>query len=296
MQDPFDTPQKGNFFYDLLKFFFIFLLLLIAVFAVYASGILGDDPTPSDTTEDTPIQTLPTTTETTTEETTTETTSESSATTSQTPIETTYPPATVPGTPPVQSTTATIKTTETTDTTETTKPTIPTDEEMEEIIDVMILPINDNTRPDEKLWSVENIAVHYVGNPGTSAINNWKFFNNTNKANAVSAHFIIGLDGEIIQAVPLDEVAWAVGTYEGNRTSISIECCHPDSTGEFTQATYDSLVKLVSWLCAKFDLTRDDVLRHYDYTGKSCPKYWANDKDPASHERWEAFKDDLILE
>lgn len=97
----------------------------------------------------------------------------------------------------------------------------------------------------------------------------------------------------------LDEVAWAVGTTEGNYTSISIECCHPDETGKFTDATYKSLIKLVSWLCNKFGLDRSDVLRHYDYIRytssglawrKPCPKYFVDNPS-----EWEKFKNSLIL-
>lgn len=167
---------------------------------------------------------------------------------------------------------------------------------MNALITQKYLSINPESRSGEKLTAVKNIVVHYVGNPGTSAMNNWRYFES---AQGVSAHFIIGLDGEILQCMPLDEVAWAVGTTEGNYTSISIECCHPDETGKFTDATYESLIKLVSWLCNKFGLDQSDVLRHYDYiryTGsglawrKPCPKYFVDNPS-----EWEKFKNSLIL-
>ena len=47
----------------------------------------------------------------------------------------------------------------------------------------------------------------------------------------------------------------------------------------FTDATYRSLVQLTAWLCAKYDLTADQVIRHYDVTGKICPKYFVEDED-----------------
>ena len=49
--------------------------------------------------------------------------------------------------------------------------------------------------------------------------------------------------------------------------------------GKFTDATYRSLVQLTAWLCAKYDLTADQVIRHYDVTGKICPKYFVEDED-----------------
>ena len=34
------------------------------------------------------------------------------------------------------------------------------------------------------------------------------------------------------------------------------------------------MVDLCAWLCLKFDLDENDVIRHYDVTGKICPKYF----------------------
>ncbi len=171
-----------------------------------------------------------------------------------------------------------------------------TDEKMAELITEKYLSVHPDSRPGYKLESLKNIVVHYVANPGTSALQNWKYFENKNY---VSAHFIIDLDGSIIQCMPLDEVAWAIGTQEGNYSSISIECCHPDKSGKFTDATYESLVKLVSWLCQKYDFSADQVKRHYDYPRtnssgtvwhKSCPLYFVDHP-----EKWEAFKNDLLI-
>ena len=69
---------------------------------------------------------------------------------------------------------------------------------------------------------------------------------------------------------------------------VSIEVCHPDETGKFTDATYRSLVQLTAWLCVKFDLKEDQIIRHYDVTGKNCPKYFVENEDA-----WEMFKDNV---
>ena len=50
--------------------------------------------------------------------------------------------------------------------------------------------------------------------------------------------------------------------------------CHPDETGEFTDESYESLVKLVDWLLDQFALKPEDVICHYDITGKECPLYY----------------------
>ena len=69
---------------------------------------------------------------------------------------------------------------------------------------------------------------------------------------------------------------------------VSIECCHPDETGKFNEATYKSMVQLTAWLCEKFSLTEEDVIRHYDITGKICPKYFVENEDA-----WKQFKSDV---
>ena len=63
--------------------------------------------------------------------------------------------------------------------------------------------ISGHARRGEKLGKVKNIVVHYVANPGTSAQQNRDYFNNDDTT--VSAHFLVGLEGEVIQCVPLDE-------------------------------------------------------------------------------------------
>ena len=73
-----------------------------------------------------------------------------------------------------------------------------------------------------------------------------------------------------------------------NNDTISIECCHPDATGKFNQQTYDSLVELTAYLMGRFQLTTDDVIRHYDVTGKKCPLYYVEHEDA-----WQQFLTDV---
>ena len=118
-----------------------------------------------------------------------------------------------------------------------------------------------------ELSGVTDIAIHYVGNPGTTAQQNHDYYDQPDTT--VSSHFLIGLDGEIIQCIPMDEKSSA--TNDRNLDTLSIEVCHPDATGQFTQASYDALVKLTAWLCDYCGIGRDHVIRHYDVTGKLCP-------------------------
>lgn len=148
----------------------------------------------------------------------------------------------------------------------------PTDIDVPDWIDQQIVEINGTGRRGTAIGDVKNIAVHYVGNPGTTAMQNRNYFNQP--TTTVSSHFIVGLDGEIVQCVPLDEISSA--TNHRNRDTVSIEVCHPDETGKFNEKTYWSLVRLCDWLCEEYDLKATDLIRHYDVTGKLCPLYYVN--------------------
>ena len=90
-----------------------------------------------------------------------------------------------------------------------------------------------------------------------------------------------------MQCIPCNEVAYA--SNDRNNDTIAIECCIPDDSGKFTDETYATLVHLVAWLCGRYDLTIDDVIRHYDVTGKMCPKYYVEHEDA-----WTQFKADVL--
>ena len=152
-------------------------------------------------------------------------------------------------------------------------------------IDVQLLDVNAYSRPGIETEGINGIVIHYTANPGSTAQENRDYFNDLQYTHTTeaSSNFIIGLEGEIIQCVPTWEVAYA--SNERNFDTVSIECCHPDESGEFTDETYRSLVQLTAWLCMKFDLTEEDVIRHYDVTGKSCPKYFVDHED-----EWEEFR------
>ena len=154
-----------------------------------------------------------------------------------------------------------------------------------------LLPENPFSRPGTPLEQVNGIAIHYVGNPGTTAQQNRDYFAGLAQQDQepytyASSHFLIGLDGEILQCVPLDEIAYC--TSQRNVDTISIECCHPDEDGEFSPETYASLVRLTRWLMDTYHLDTSQVIRHYDATGKECPRYYVQNP-----EAWEQFLKDL---
>ena len=145
--------------------------------------------------------------------------------------------------------------------------------------DIELLTPNEYSRPQTALETVNNLVIHYVGNAGSSAMDNRNYFESLkdSRERSASSHFVIGLDGEIVQCIPLSEMAYA--TKERNKDTISIECCHPGADGQFNEYTYWSLVELSAWLCRQFQLDPQQILRHYDVTGKLCPLYYAEHPD-----------------
>ncbi|MDF2907440.1 MAG: N-acetylmuramoyl-L-alanine amidase [Herbinix sp.] len=148
---------------------------------------------------------------------------------------------------------------------------------------------NEYSRPKTPLKDINAIVVHYTANPGTSAENNRNYFEGlaTKQTTYASSHYIIGLDGEVFQCIPLNEVAFA--SNDRNNDTISIECCHEDETGKFNEATYDSLVSLTAALCVQFNLEEEEIIRHYDVTEKLCPLYYVEHED-----EWLLFRREVM--
>lgn len=148
------------------------------------------------------------------------------------------------------------------------------------------------SRPDVTLKQVNNLVIHYVANTGSSAEANRRYFDNLadqdpqQPGTVGGSHFIVGLEGEIIQCIPISEITYASNSR--NFDTLAIEVCHPDDTGKFSQPTYDSLVRLTAWLCKELNLTSRDLIRHYDVNGKNCPKYYVENEDA-----WKQFKKDV---
>ncbi len=155
-------------------------------------------------------------------------------------------------------------------------------------LDVELLTPNEYSRPGIALEQVNGIVIHYTANPGSTAMQNRDYFEGLkdNHATKASAHFVVGIQGEIVQCIPTQEIAYA--SNKRNSDTVAIETCHLDESGQYTKETYDSLVWLTAFLCGKFNLKTDQIIRHYDVTGKICPKYFVEHED-----RWEAFKSDV---
>ena len=121
-------------------------------------------------------------------------------------------------------------------------------------IDKQYLTISNYNRPGARRERTTAVACHYIGNPGTGAQANRNYFENLriSRATKASCHYIIGLNGEIIQLIPEEEISWC--TNQANSYTISIEACHPAATGKFTDATYQSYIALAADICKRWGL------------------------------------------
>ena len=93
-----------------------------------------------------------------------------------------------------------------------------------------------------------------------------------------SAHFIVK-DNDVMQCWPLDKVAWHAGNSKGNRTSIGIEVVPMDEEGQFSAGSIATLKAVLDDFFPGLP-----IMRHYDWSGKDCPKYYI------TGDRWDSLK------
>ena len=109
-------------------------------------------------------------------------------------------------------------------------------------LDVELLTVNPYSRPGTALEKVNGIVIHYTANPGATAIANRNYFENLKDTHTTkaSSHFVVGLEGEIVQCIPTAEIAYA--SNDRNSDTISNECCYKNEDGSFEQAVKDGKV------------------------------------------------------
>ena len=149
---------------------------------------------------------------------------------------------------------------------------------------------------------VSFLVFHYVGATG-GAEANAKYYSRTPSIGA-SAHYFVGHASEraaIWQSVAEADAAWHCGAKNyrhpkcRNANSIGIEmCCHRDASGNWSidEDTYRAAACLGRDIMARYGIPLENVLRHYDVTGKLCPRPLIDEG------KWAAFKarleDDMV--
>lgn len=144
---------------------------------------------------------------------------------------------------------------------------------------------------------IKYLIIHYTANDGDSAIGNAKYF--ANNVIGASAHYFVD-DKTIYNSVPDEYIAWAVGDEKWKNTkgakwykictnanSLSIELCDTQKNGyyNFTEATLQNAARLAAELMIKYNIPMENLGRHYDVSGKLCPRPMVDDEA-----KWEDFK------
>lgn len=131
---------------------------------------------------------------------------------------------------------------------------------------------------DRKPEDIERIVWHWTANEHETADadNNARYFGKKNKYKA-SAHYIVD-DHQCVQCVKDEDIAFHTGSKRkwGNKASIGIEICANFTTSEDSIKTFQEAIKLGKELYRKYPLAKH--VRHYDYTGKKCPKWFVENE------------------
>jgi len=136
------------------------------------------------------------------------------------------------------------------------------------------------------LSTVSYIVIHYTGNDGDTAQGNGKYFATGNTRSA-GAHFFVSQNGDVVESIPMELIAWAVGgNYGGgqyygkctNNNSVSIELCDNASKAPSDKQTA-AVRELVAYI-RKSCRNASTIVRHWDINHKSCPgPYLLNDSN-----------------
>lgn len=137
--------------------------------------------------------------------------------------------------------------------------------------------------------AIKYIVLHYTSNDGDTDENNAKYFKN-NIVEA-SAHYFVD-DDSVTQSVPDNYVAWSVGgkkysdcattgggKYYGkatNKNTLNIEICDDVKNGTVypSAKTIENAIELTKKKMKEYGVPKENVIRHFDVTGKKCPAYW----------------------
>ena len=143
-----------------------------------------------------------------------------------------------------------------------------------------------NRRPALRMVPT-TITIHNTGNVLSSASGERAWLTNPVNSRQASYHIVIDEHGAI-ECIPLNENAWHAGdgasSTSGNRSSIGIELCE---SGNYAK-TVENAVELVAKMLKDRGWGVDRLRRHYDWSGKICPRLMYND---GAWTGWHAFKE-----
>lgn len=173
-----------------------------------------------------------------------------------------------------------------------------------------------NFTDKNNIGRIKYIVIHYFGSLGSAAaVAN--YFRSAYRG--ASAHYTLDEGDTVYQCVEDGDIAWHCGTkgayvhpYCRNSNSIGIEVrpykIDPSTATDamkkdwyFTDKTIDNLVVFTKYLMKKYNVPPENVIRHYDVTGKWCPRPYIGDDinqywHVTGNEMWRRFKERISSE
>lgn len=114
------------------------------------------------------------------------------------------------------------------------------------------------------------ITIHQTGNTrkGANAMNHVKFINNGSLS---TWHYTVDSE-RVVQHYDNSVQCWHCGDGygNGNINSIGIEMCI-NTDGDYLKTLYNA-IELVQYLCEKHSIPFSNVVQHYKWTKKDCPR------------------------
>lgn len=143
-----------------------------------------------------------------------------------------------------------------------------------------IIDISENTRPNEKIDKIFKIILHHAPIKNKSGIKNRNYINSLKNQDNIfcSYHYIIGLNGEIINIIPENELAIHTGILEFDKHSLGICICYNENN-KISEKTMLSLEKLSIHLIKKYSLDATyDLIRCYDIINRRSPLFFVDNQ------------------
>ncbi|HEV2094810.1 MAG TPA: peptidoglycan recognition family protein [Rubrobacter sp.] len=123
----------------------------------------------------------------------------------------------------------------------------------------------------ERDVNIDRLIIHVVQGSLTSAINTFQ-----NPSSDVSAHYVVGSEGRVVQCVRHEDVAWHAGNWSYNKHSIGIEHGgYADNPNTWPKAKYRASAKLAAYCCRRHNIPVDQrhIIGHKRVPGTDhyCP-------------------------
>lgn len=179
------------------------------------------------------------------------------------------------------------------------------------MLDIVKKIISKNFTQKGNTGRIKYIVIHYFGSLGSASAVANVFATSDREA---SAHYCVD-NSNIIQCVEDKDISWHCGGKNythpecRNSNSIGIEVrpykidtstanSATPSDWYFTDKTIQNTIDLTKYLMEKYGVDVDHVIRHYDVTGKWCPRPFMGDDintywGVSGNSKWNEFKERL---